>query len=44
MDSYIEHKNINEMVNETFMDRILTIKIPKLADRETTDRNDLLGK
>ena len=31
-------------VNEIFMERILTIKIPKMADKETMDRNDHLGK
>ena len=31
-------------VNGIFMERILTIKIPKMGDRETTNRNDHLGK
>ena len=53
---YISHKNLwmillytsermtIRKVNEIFMERILTIKIPKMADKETMDRNDHLGK
>ena len=53
---YISHENLwmillytsermtIRKVNEIFMERIFTIKIPKMADKETMDRNDLLGK
>ena len=53
---YIPHKNLwmillylggimnMKKANETFMERILTIKIPKVADWETTNINDHLGK